>query len=247
MENNICSKMNEAVTAMCSFVAEENIKRVQNLIGEVKRYFPTFAKLLSSDVVLRDADETNLRKLRDWITSFEKVENPRLKNIPEWLDDKAYKDYLSLLSMVKETIKGYFVPPTFEPQQVEQTYKLLFANRLAIAEVMGISADSFANKLKKWLEEYKESLSVVPDAKGERSYSGGLLDLFHNNTDLIAELVGLSDDEIARKIKGWAKEKDKLGKPLIENPENGLKLRFAEELKANGIIKLSIKTFRTKL
>ena len=28
----------------------------------------------------------------------------------------------------------------------------------------------------KWLEEYKESLSVVPDAKGERSYSGGLLD-----------------------------------------------------------------------
>lgn len=99
----------------------------------------------------------------------------------------------------------------------------------------------------KWLEEYKESLSVVPDAKGERSYLGGLLDLFHNNTDLIAELVGLSDDEIARKIKGWAKEKDKLGKPLIENPENGLKSRFAKELKANGIIKLSVKTFRTKL
>ena len=99
----------------------------------------------------------------------------------------------------------------------------------------------------KWLEEYKESLSVVPDAKGERSYLSGLLDLFHNKTYLIEELVGLSDDEIARKIKGWAKEKDKLGKPLIENPENGLKLRFAEELKANGIIKLSIKTFRTKL
>lgn len=99
----------------------------------------------------------------------------------------------------------------------------------------------------KWLEEYKESLSVVPDAKGERSYSGGLLDLFHNNTYLIAELVGLSDDEIARKIKGWAKEKDKLGKPLIENPENGLKSRFAKELKANGIIKQSEKTFRIKL
>lgn len=96
----------------------------------------------------------------------------------------------------------------------------------------------------KWLEEYKESLSVVPDAKGE---SSGLLDLFHNNTYLIEELVGLSDDEIARKIKGWAKEKDKQGKPLIKNPENGLKLRFAEELKANGIINLSVKTFRTKL
>lgn len=159
MENNICSKMYEAVTAMCSFVAEENIKGVQNLIGEVKRYFPIFAKLLSSDVVLCDADETNLRKLRDWITSFEEVENPRLKNIPEWLDDKAYKDCLSLLSMVKETIKGYFVPPTFEPQQLEQTYKLLFANRLAIAEVMGLSADSFANKLKRWLRQDEASQS----------------------------------------------------------------------------------------
>ena len=159
MENNICSKMYDAVTAMCSFVAEENIKRVQNLIGEVKRYFPTFAKLLSSDVVLCDADETNLRKLRDWITRFEEVENPRLKNIPEWLDDKAYKDYLSLLSMVKETIKGYFVPPTFEPQQLEQTYKLLFANRLAIAEVMGLSADSFANKLERWLRQNEASQS----------------------------------------------------------------------------------------
>ena len=52
---------------------------------------------------------------------------------------------------------------------------------------------------------------------------------------------------IAGKIKGWAKEKDKLGKPLIENPENGLKTRFAKELKANGIIKQSEKTFRTKL
>lgn len=99
----------------------------------------------------------------------------------------------------------------------------------------------------KWLEEYKESLSVVPDAKGERFYLDGLLDLFNNNTYLIEELVGLSDDEIARKIKGWAKEKDKLGKPLIKNPENGLKSRFAKELKANGIINQSEKTFRNKL
>lgn len=111
----------------------------------------------------------------------------------------------------------------------------------------------------KWLEEYKESLSVVPDAKGEeslsdvpdakgeRSYSDGLLDLFHNNTNLIAELVGLSDDEIAIKINGWAKDKDKLGKPLIKNPKNGLRLCFARELKANGIIKQAVKTFRLKL
>lgn len=99
----------------------------------------------------------------------------------------------------------------------------------------------------KWLEEYKESLSVVPDVKGEHSYSDGLLDLFHNNTYLIAELVGLSDDEIAIKINGWAKDKDKQGKPLIKNPKNGLRLCFARELKANGIIKQAVKTFRLKL
>ena len=99
----------------------------------------------------------------------------------------------------------------------------------------------------KWLSEYQESLGCVPDATVGRFYSGGLLDLFHNNTFLIEELVGLSDDEIARKIKGWAKEQDKLGRPLIENPENALRSRFAKELKANGIIKQSEKTFRIKL
>ncbi|RHC76110.1 hypothetical protein DW830_08985 [Prevotella sp. AM34-19LB] len=53
----------------------------------------------------------------------------------------------------------------------------------------------------KWLEEYKESLSVVPDAKGERSYSGGLLDLFHNNTYLIAELVACRMMRLQERLK----------------------------------------------
>lgn len=203
MENNICSKMYEAVTAMCSFVAEENIMGVQNLIGEVKRYFPTFAKLLSSDVVLRDADETNLRKLRDWITCFEEEENPRLKNIPEWLDDKTYKDYLSLLSMVKETIKGYFVQPTFEPQQLEQTYKLLFANRLAIAEVMGISADSFANKLKKWLRQDEASQSDK-----EKEFREMYAEYIPDVDAFIKNLKTIKGKELRRRYDEWFAKSD---------------------------------------
>ncbi len=195
--------MYEAVTAMCSFVAQENIKGVQNLIGEVKRYFPIFANQLSSDVILCDADETNLRELRDWITNFEEVEKPRLKNIPEWLDDKAYKDCLSLLSMVKETIKGYFVPPTFEPQQLEQTYKLLFANRLAIAEVMGLSADSFANNLERWLRQNEASQSDKV-----KEFRDKYAEYVPNVDDFIKKLRTIKGKVLKHKYDEWFAKSD---------------------------------------
>ncbi|EJX06905.1 hypothetical protein EVA_04989 [gut metagenome] len=44
-----------------------------------------------------------------------------------------------------------------------------------------------------------------------------------------------------------ANERDDLGKPLIENPENLLRTKFAEELKNARIIKCSTRTFRNKL
>lgn len=100
-----------------------------------------------------------------------------------------------------------------------------------------------------WLEEYRSSI-VTTDGDvtiNEPSYSDDLIKLFNGNTDLIEQLIGRPDNDIARLIKKWAKEKDRFEKPLIENPENGLKSRFAKELKANGIIKQSEKTFRIKL
>ena len=101
----------------------------------------------------------------------------------------------------------------------------------------------------KWLEEYCNSI-VTTDGDvtiNKPSYSDDLIKLFNGNTYLIEQLIGKSDNDIAHLIKNWAKEKDKFGKPLIENPENGLKSSFAKELKANGIIKQSKKTFRIKL
>ena len=73
------------------------------------------------------------------------------------------------------------------------------------------------------------------------------MDLFKNHTELIDELIGKSDDEIARQIKKWAKEKDNVGRALIENPENKKRAAFARELKKAGIIKLSEESFRRKL
>ena len=92
--------------------------------------------------------------------------------------------------------------------------------------------------------EYQKQI-IKPTKNKE--YQESLLKLFKGNVYLISHLEGLSDDEIASLIKKWAKEKDKSGKPLIENPENRLKNKYAEELKKAGIIKLSVRTFRDKL
>lgn len=81
----------------------------------------------------------------------------------------------------------------------------------------------------------------------QREYSADLVNLFRGHTELIDELIGLPDDEIARKIKGWAKQKDKSERTLIENPKNNMRSKFARELKASGIIHEAERTFRNKL
>lgn len=99
-----------------------------------------------------------------------------------------------------------------------------------------------------WLEEYCNSM-VTADrnvATNKSNYSDDLIKLFNGNTNLIEQLIGKSDNDIAHLIKKWAKEKDKFGKPLIENPDNyGNKQKFANALLANGIVKNS--NFRIKL
>ena len=94
----------------------------------------------------------------------------------------------------------------------------------------------------KWMESWTQEVETT-----NKVYSTILLRLFHNNIYLIDEIVGSSDDEIAKKIKQWAKERDKFGKPLIENPENNLRTAFAKALKTNNLIKCSIDIFRRKL
>lgn len=81
----------------------------------------------------------------------------------------------------------------------------------------------------------------------QREYSAGLINLFREHTELIDELVGLSDDEIARKIKKWATQRDKLGNALIENPKNNLRAKYARELRENFIIKGTEERFKRKL
>ena len=79
------------------------------------------------------------------------------------------------------------------------------------------------------------------------TYSPELLNLFHNRRELIDELIGKSDNEIAALIKKWAGKKDEFGKPLIKNPGNNLKKAFAEALKEAKVISLSSDRFRRLL
>ena len=228
--------MSELVLAMRIDCSELKSQPLTFLIGEAKRFFPTFTEVLTKGDILSTEEEKYLRDTTEQIDNFNLVDINRVKWNNEFFNSSVCKDCLAMFEMIEDTINNYFCPPKFEPQQKKQTYELLLANKVAIAEVMEISVDNFANKLKKWI-----NTSV------QHSYTTKLLHLFHDNTYLLDSLIGLSDDEIAENIKTWKRQTDKCGRPLIENPDNGLKSQFAKELKTNNLIKLTETTFRLKL
>lgn len=131
-------------------------------------------------------------------------------------------------------------------------YPLLCQEALLELEEMKVS-DKHKKRAKGHLERFMKEWENA--RKGETSepqqktpkYTKDLISLFCGNIHLIDELIGKSDKEKADCITQWARGKDKFGKPLIENPDNGLKKAFAEALKENGIIRDSIRTFRDRL
>ena len=100
-------------------------------------------------------------------------------------------------------------------------------------------------------EQYKSNELIteepITEVLPQTKYSPELLALFKNHTELIDELVGKSNSEIAIQIKKWAKEKDKTGRALIENPQNNMRRKFARELKEAGIIRCNEDWFSRKL
>lgn len=81
---------------------------------------------------------------------------------------------------------------------------------------------------------------------GTSSYSKELVELFNGHTDSIDKLIGLSDDEIASKIKEWSKWKHIDGKPICKKVEQN-RQAYADALQANRIIGCKADTFRKKL
>ena len=98
------------------------------------------------------------------------------------------------------------------------------------------------------VEEQKAEEKEKKKEENGRKYSKELLKLFNWHEELLESLVGLSDGEIAGRIKQLAKERDKFGKPLIESPGNyGNKSAYAKALKENELIKCGAETFRRLL
>lgn len=118
-------------------------------------------------------------------------------------------------------------------------------------KVESLTSNKQAEKVIVNNKELKDEVQLMHQQEQENDsgvhYSNELLKLFRKHVELINELSGLSDDEIATKIKKWAKDKDESGKAMIENPANNLKTSFARELKRAGIIQLSERSFRNKL
>lgn len=105
--------------------------------------------------------------------------------------------------------------------------------------------DAIDDKIREYASSNNGNCTNNPSKN--QTYSKELLHLFKGREELITELEGLSNNEVASRIKEWAKCRDKFGKPLIENPMNGLRSRYAQYLKENGIITESASNFRKKL
>ena len=116
--------------------------------------------------------------------------------------------------------------------------------------------ENIFDTIKLWEQEVEPFMRIYDtnedegetDVRGNgKTYTDNLIKLFNNNTNLLDELIGKSDEEIAACIKKWSNERDKFGKPLINNPKNNLRKDFAQALKENGIISGAVTTFRKRL
>lgn len=106
------------------------------------------------------------------------------------------------------------------------------------------------NRLSQAIEDIENyfSISLFDDNKfKEPKYSEELLDLFNGHEELIDELIGKSDDEKAKLIRGWNTKKDVSKNPYIKNYKDRLRKEFATQLKKAGLISESIENFRKKL
>lgn len=98
-----------------------------------------------------------------------------------------------------------------------------------------------------WIKSNRNDKEIDNAHINTTKYPPELLDLFNGHEDEINKLIGKSNDEVAAAIKKLNGEKDKFGKPQIQNYKDNLKSKFARELKKAGIITLSENRFIRKL
>ena len=198
------------------------LMELDRIILKGYNYCDMWLRGLLSDYVKRRSMEDNdssyqIEYYTSWLNNTILILNGNYPVIKEWCEE--YKTWVN--QYYKDLSDGHVECNTEQSEELSKKY------------VNPCAEDSIPCEVSKDKEEIK--------------YTPELLMLFHDNKGLISKLVGKSDNEIAALIKKWAGKKDKFGKPLIENPDNNLKTAFAEALKENRIIKLSVRSFRDKL
>ena len=247
------TKVVECLDKMTDFERQEIFQQKSNwdlLFDEV------FSNMLQykdcRDVVLkRTIDEILCRlyvdndcpKLKVTLSCYGELRQFELWDIWDRVDDKYKRyDYLVYLNRCNSLILEFL-------ERLEGTFSCFESDCFSF---YGEDKDKWQPIKTFWRKHENVSQQIantneLQEVCIQKKYREDLLKLFHDNILLIEELVGKSDDEIASRIRQWAKEKDKVGRTLIENPRNRLKATFARELKNAGIINLSERTFRDKL
>lgn len=166
--------------------------------------------------------------------------------------EEEIADNTTKIDVILKSVSDYMKWPQYDPKKSPWLKSLLDAKIISEEEFncacnhIRFCADTMRDNvqtMKQLLNKYTEQ--PENDEQNSEEYPQELLALFHNRTELIKELVGKSDDEIADQIKAWGKEKDKFGQPLIENPDNfGNKSLYAKAMKKAGIIHCSVSSFR---
>lgn len=252
----------------------EVTEELEFFINEVLSSKKTFNKFCKDEKISIFNKEEEAREYLELLRQMLDYGNDNsLNSVRTFLKKEDFNDAIFFIREIerlqecdtKIRLQGY--------KQLETIYKTLKDFELYAHIIYGEKTNEFENifeedefnekfenifdTIKLWEQEVEPFMRIYgntnedegeTDVRGNgKTYTDNLIKLFHNNTDLIDKLIGKSDEEIAACIKKWCNERDKLGKPLINNPKNNLRKDFAEALKENGIISGAVTTFRKKL
>lgn len=250
-----CCSFMEILNKDCSILQKDNHgnRRIETECPKIAWGFTAFL-ITHSDI---DKEEgwfiDNNTKDLEPLVFFEELYFYTQKNNYYIQNKRYYKSY----SKYKMNDKISELDTQFIKQHIELERNLLERTKKgSYSDIIGAYLNyseryiEFLENKYKEINREQEAVSDNIDNQNNstiKKYPEKLLKLFRGKKNLIDSLIGLSDEEIASSINNWAKEKDKFGKPLIENPQNRLRKAYATSLKEEGLIKMSIENFRKKL
>ena len=192
-----------------------------------------------------------------WLTTIKNAEHEMKKNLRKIElntdKEKTIKDIIQSLPYENSFVGNAYINNGYTAGNTFVEIRENIANFYLTSEIIrsiknGLKPNFIKEDVEKFFLLFRQEVKLWGMLnKPNTQYSAELIELFKGHRDLIASLIGKSDIEIARLINKWAKEIDKMGRSLIENPHNRLKKEYAVTLKKAGLIRMSVERFRSIL